>query len=121
MAWPEAEQLFELIDDHQDILIRRNSGLTNRLDETQSTATQSGFDQHAICAGELRIGTQHIGSIESLGQVSDRILAWANGCDSPAGARRRHESALERGYEPGPDQRRLPASRSAHHRQETTG
>src|SRR5580692_7907203 len=108
MAWAEAEQLFELIDDHQDILIRRNSRLTNRLDETQRAATQRRFDQHAICASELCIPTQHLGGIERLGQVSNRILAWTKSRDSPAGARTCHESALERGYEPGPNQRRFP-------------
>src|ERR1700685_1112494 len=101
MAWPEAEQLFELIDHYQDILFGRDPGLTNRLDETQSAATQRGFDQHAIGAGKLSIRTQHVGGIESLGQVSDGILARTNGRDAPAGARRGHESALERGYETG--------------------
>ena len=121
VAAAEPEQLFELIDEHEDVLVRRDVRLTDRVDQAERAAAQRRFEQHAARArdlGVLALDTQHAAFGHGGREVADRIFAGAEGRHAPARAGAHHEAALQRGDQARADERRLAAAGRADDRQE---
>ena len=110
----EPEQLFELIDEDQQILVRREPGQTGDLDQAQAAAPQRRLD-HAL---RRRLGKvemcQHAGFDDGPRQKSDRVVLRPQCRDAPVRPGAGHEAALERRQQPGAHQRGLAAAGGAH-------
>ena len=104
-AAAEAEQLLELVDEHQHVLVGGNACLPHRLDEAERAAPQGGVENDAVRAAELAVDTEHIRRVEGPGEVADRIVAWPHGGDPPTGTGAGHEATLQRRDQPRADER----------------
>ena len=111
---PETEQFFELIDDDQEIRLLRQVRLLHRFDQSRAAARERGDQtrQRLDIVGVVQIGGE-----QGPSQVVDWVAAGTNHDHFPGRAGFGQRSAVQRGKQPSPDQRRLAASRRADHGQ----
>ena len=112
-----AEQLFELIDQYQQLVGRGQPGFAHRLHQALGAAAQRGL---GVAGPVLAVGVvvQHLGLVECAGQVADRVGAGAQIGHAPVTATAGHEAAVQPWQQAGANQRRLAAARRADDGQE---
>jgi hypothetical protein len=113
----EPEQLLELIDDNQKVLVFRQVGLADGLDQPQRAAPEGDFDE--IPARSLFSRRRIQSGAKRVRQSTDGIASRAKHGDAPVGTSAGKRAAHQRGNQAGPHQGRLAASRRSQHRHET--
>jgi hypothetical protein len=104
-----AEQLLELVDDEEHALARVEPGLPRGVHEAERAAPQRGLDERGPHAGVGPARAEHRFVGERQREVAEGVVAGAHDGDAPARAGPGHQAAVERGQQPGADERRLAA------------
>ncbi len=111
----EAKDLFELVDDEQEVGPFAQVGLFDRFDQAEVTAAQGG---QQIFAGVFLLAIVEVGLQERVGQERQRIAAGMRDGDLPRRAGLEHLAAQQLRQQSAADQRRLAAARGPHDRHE---
>ena len=79
----EAEDFFELVHHHQNILVRLESGETHRVHQSEATAPQCGVD-HATRRAPLKTEALECAGVDQgVGKIADGIVLRAHKRDAP--------------------------------------
>ncbi len=112
----ESEQFLELIDEDEDVVVRREVCLLHGLHQAARAPAERGLEHHAVGGRELGILIAEDGRrIERRGEMAQGIFTRAHDGHPPARPSLDHHAALERRQQAGSDQRRLSAARRAGH------
>jgi hypothetical protein len=116
---PEAEQLFELIDENEQIVIFRQPRLAYRVHQPVRPAAEGRVHQHLVGGREFLVrDPEHIPVRQCRGEVPERILPRPQDGHAPAGAGADEIAGLQGRDETGAYEGRFAAPRGTDDRQE---
>ena len=116
----EAEQLLELIDDDEHVVVPAAVAPARTAStKPERAAAERGFEQARDSYSPLAGSPPSTSGRSSAdGQIADRVAAGTQERDAPARSGLRHVAAVQRGDQPGADERGLAAARRADDAQE---